>query len=73
MLVTLSTTCFASYNTEISTNSAHFLDPQVIPAKTEVYKFIFGILTSNVKVIMWSHKEIVKRTCQYCHRMATVK
>ena len=39
-----------------STNSAHFLDPKVIPAKTEVYKFISGILTSNVKVIMWSHK-----------------
>ena len=27
----------------ISTNSAHFLDPQVTPTKAEVYKFMFGI------------------------------
>ena len=40
----------------ISTSSAHFLDTWVISATTEIFKFIFGILTSNVKVFTWSHK-----------------
>ena len=36
-----------------STNFFHFLDPQVIPATTEVYEFIFGnIKCKNYYVVM---------------------
>ena len=47
----------------VSADSAHFLDPQVIPTKTEVYKFIIGILALNVTVIMWSQKRNYQKKC----------
>ena len=44
----------------ISADFAHFLDPQAIRTKTEVYKFIFGMLALNVKFILWSRITTVK-------------